>query len=481
VVLLAELAETSRQVRATASRSTKIGLLADLLIRLAPEEIVPAVSMLAGNVRQGRIGVGWATVRDIDVEPASAPELTLLDFDAALDELVDRTGPGSVLGRRERLRALFTIATEAEAELMRRVMLGDLGQGALEGLMADAIARAASVPAASVRRAAMLTGDLAVVAAIAFTDGRAGLDAVGLHVLRAVSPMLASPAADVSEAIAGCGLASVEWKLDGIRIQVHRAGTEVRVFTRSLNEISERLGRVVDLVGSLPITSIILDGEVIGDDGEPRSWFFDCLHLDGEDLIDAPLDQRMAALERVVGQWRIPATMTDDPDIAAAVLDAALAAGHEGVVIKAITSRYEAGRRGKSWRKVKPVRTVDLVVLGAEWGSGRRRGWLSNLHLGARDARTGEFLMVGKTFKGLTDELLTWQTERLQKLAVETDGFTVFVRPELVVEIALDGVQESTRYPGGVGLRFARVRRYRTDKSPSDADTTDALRAMLTP
>jgi DNA ligase-1 len=478
-VLLAELAETSRQVRATASRSTKISLLASLLSRLQPDEVVPAVALLAGGARQGRIGVGWAMVRDIDVMPATEPTLMLLELDATLDRLQELTGAGSVGERRKRLTALFTRATEAEAELMRRVLLGDLGQGALEGLMIDAIARAASVPATAVRRAAMLAGDLAVVAAIAFADGQAGLDAVGLELLRAVLPMLASTASDVGEAIAGCGQASVEWKLDGVRIQVHRAGADVRVFTRNLNDITDRLDRVVTLVRSLPVASLILDGEVLGGDGGERAWFFDCLHLDGVDLIDAPLAQRLAALERVAGPWRIPGTVTDDARVAAAVLDEALAAGHEGVVVKAVTSRYEAGRRGKLWRKVKPVRTFDLVVLGAEWGSGRRRGWLSNLHLGARDARTGEFVMVGKTFKGLTDALLTWQTERLQALAVETDGFTVFVRPELVVEIALDGVQESTRYAGGVGLRFARVRRYRPDKSPSEADTVDALRAML--
>jgi DNA ligase-1 len=330
-----------------------------------------------------------------------------------------------------------------------------------------------------VRRAAMLTGDLAAVAAIAFAEGRAGLDAIGLQALRPVLPMLASSATDVSEAIAGCGLASVEWKLDGIRIQVHRVGPDVHIFTRNLNDITERLDRVVEITRALPATALILDGEVIGADGEEHASFFDCLHLDGRDLIDAPLVERLAALERVAGRWRIPATVTDDPHVAAQVLDVALAAGHEGVVVKAATSRYEAGRRGKSWRKVKPVRTLDLVVLGAEWGSGRRRGWLSNLHLGARDPTTGGFLMVGKTFKGLTDTLLTWQTERLQELAVETQGFTVFVRPELVVEIALDGVQLSTRYAGGVGLRFARVRRYRPDKSPLEADTIDALRAML--
>ena len=327
--------------------------------------------------------------------------------------------------------------------------------------------------------------------------------------------MLASTAADVGDAVAECGMSSVEWKLDGARVQVHRAEDEVRLFTRNLNDITDRLPGVAAIVRSMPATSLILDAEVIGvrvderpelfqstmsrfsrQTGEPpdaaeqpvvepaagtelQAWFFDCLHLDGRDLIDEPLVERLAALERVAGRWRIPGTVTDDPVVGAAVLDEALAAGHEGVMVKAIGSRYEAGRRGKSWRKVKPVRTFDLVVLAAEWGHGRRRGWLSNLHLGARDPRGEGFVMVGKTFKGLTDALLTWQTERLRELAVEERGITVFVRPELVVEIALDGVQVSPRYAGGVALRFARVRRYRPDKEPSEADTIDDVRALL--
>jgi len=523
-VLLAELADTSRAVAATAARSTKIALLADLLTRLEPDEVVPAVALLAGAARQGRIGVGWATVRDVDVVPATAPVLTVGDLDAALEELTVLTGQGSAGARRARLSALLAAATETEAELIRRLLLGELRQGALAGVMADAIARAASLPAAAVRRAAMLTGDLAAVAAVAFAEGEAGLGAIGLRVLRPVLPMLASTAADVGEAIEGCGMSSVEWKLDGARVQVHRADAEVRIFTRNLNDITDRLPGVAAIVRSMPANSLILDAEVIGVrlderpelfqstmsrfsrqaaespvDGQPdveqpvveepvvepvvdtelRAWFFDCLHLDGRDLIDETLVERLAALERVVGRWRIPGTVTDDPVVGAAVLDEALAAGHEGVMVKAVGSRYEAGRRGKSWRKVKPVRTFDLVVLAAEWGHGRRRGWLSNLHLGARDPRGEGFVMVGKTFKGLTDALLTWQTERLRELAVEERGITVFVRPELVVEIALDGVQVSPRYAGGVALRFARVRRYRPDKEPSEADTIDDVRALL--
>jgi DNA ligase-1 len=507
-MLLVELADASRQVRDVSARSRKIALLAGVLERLAPEEVVPAVAMLAGEIRQGRIGVGWAAVRDIDVPPASTATITILDFDAAIDELATLTGKGSAGARRARLTTLLSQVTDAEAELIRRLLLGDIGQGALAGIMTDAVAKAADVPASAIRRAVMLHGDLAEVAAVAFAAGEDGIAAVGLQILRPVQPMLASTAPDVGDALAACGTSSVEWKLDGVRVQVHRARDQVRIFTRNLNDITTRLDAVASIARALASDACILDGEVIGGHVDERPelfqatmsrvgrrvsrqraasepeglplqvWFFDCLHADGEDLIDRPLLERLTTLERVAGAHRIPGTVTDDPARAAAVLEDALAAGHEGVVVKAAGSRYEAGRRGGSWRKVKPVRTLDLVVLAAEWGHGRRRGWLSNLHLGAREP-AGGFVMVGKTFKGLTDALLQWQTERLQQLAVSTEGITVRVRPELVVEIALDGVQRSTRYAGGVALRFARVRRYRPDRAPADADTIDAVRALL--
>jgi DNA ligase-1 len=503
-VRFADLAATTQDVRATGARSTKIDLLATLLTRLEPDEVVPAVAMLSGELRQGRIGVGWAAVRDVDVAPAPVPALTVADVDRALDEIVALTGKGSLGARRARLVALLEQATAPEADLIRRLLLGEIRQGALAGIMTDAVARAAAVPVRAVRRAAMLNGDLPAVAAVALAHGEAGLHDVGLRLLRPVLPMLASTATGVAEAIATCGLSSVEWKLDGVRVQVHRAGSEVRVFTRNLNDITARLGGIAAVVGALPATSLILDGEVIGArlDERPdlfqstmsqvgrqaldpapgvdlQAWFFDCLHADGEDLIDRPLLERMEVLERVVGRRRIPGTVTDDPAVAARVLDDALAAGHEGVLVKTARSPYEAGRRGKSWRKVKPVQTLDLVVLAAEWGHGRRQGWLSNLHLGARDPTTGGFAMVGKTFKGLTDALLDWQTEALQARAVETRGITVFVRPELVVEVAIDGVQVSPRYEGGVALRFARIRRYRSDRSPGEADTIDHVRSLL--
>jgi DNA ligase 1 len=501
VTLLAELVATSAAVAATTKRSEKVAALAGLLAQLQPDEIAPATAFLTGQTRQGRIGVGWATLKAVQPQPADEPSLTVADLDTFIGDLQVVVGTGSTAERHMQLAGLFERATAAEADFLHRLLLGDLRQGALEGLMLDAIAKGAGVPATSVRRAAMLAGDIPATARIALTEGEAGLDAVHLKVLNPVLPMLAATAASVGEAVVACGRASVEWKLDGARIQAHRRGDEVRLFTRNLNEVTNRLGGVVDVVRGLPVDDIILDGEVIGMAEEDASdtfqdtmssfgrrtqpcgerlgvWFFDCLHVDGADLIDLPLEQRLVHLERVAGPWRVTGTITDDPAVAASVLDQSLAAGHEGVMVKGADSSYEAGRRGKSWRKVKPVRTFDLVVLAAEWGHGRRQGWLSNLHLGARDPNGG-FVMVGKTFKGLTDQLLTWQTE--QFLARETGrrGIVVDIRPELVVEIALDGVQRSTRYAGGVALRFARVKRYRPDKSPAEADTIDDLRGLL--
>jgi DNA ligase-1 len=342
----------------------------------------------------------------------------------------------------------------------------------------------------------MLSGDLTLTAEIALGEGEQGLRAVGLEVFRPVFPMLASTAEGVEDAVAGFERASVEWKLDGIRIQIHRRGDEVRIYTRNLNEITDGLPGIVDAVRRLPVEQAVLDGEALwmSEDGPAAfqdtvsanappegvvTFLFDLLHLDGEDLLDTPLEERSARLAELAPELKIPGLLTSDPVEAQRVLDEALDAGHEGIVVKDAASLYAAGRRGKAWRKVKPVRTYDLVVLGAEWGHGRRQGRLSNLHLGARDAETGDFVMVGKTFKGLTDDLLEWQTKALLEREAERRGIAVLVRPELVIEIALDGVQSSTRYPGGVALRFARVKRYRPDKAPEDADTIDALRALL--
>ena len=490
-------------VASTSARSAKIAAIAGLLVRLAPEEVEPAVAFLAGEPRQGKVGVGWATlygsVRN-PANPAVPAPLNILEVDATIAELGRLAGSGSTAARQELLSALFGRATDPEADFLRRLLIGELRQGALVGVVTDAVARAAQVPPAAVRRAAMLAGDLAVVAHLALTGGEPALASVGLQVLRPVLPMLASTATDVASALHDLGRSSVEWKLDGARIQAHRAGGEIRLYTRNLNDVSARLPGVVAVVRALPVESVILDGEVlgVGSDERPERFqdtmstfgrqdggggdltiaFFDVLHLDGVDLLDAPLGERIATLDRIAGQWRVRGIFTDQATEAAVFLDAALAAGHEGVMVKAAESAYEAGRRGGAWRKVKPVRTLDLVVLAAEWGHGRRVGWLSNLHLGARHP-DGGFVMVGKTFKGLTDAMLGAQTERLQHLAVREHGHVVEVRPELVVEVALDGVQASTRYPGGVALRFARVRRYRDDKSPAEADTIDTVRSML--
>ncbi len=498
-MLLAEVVRTSEAVASTPSRSAKVAALADLLCRLTPDEVTPAVSFLAGRPRQGKIGVGWATLRAVDPPPAPEPSVEVLELDAAVTALQAPAGPGSTGARHALLGDLLGRATTAEAGFIRRLLMGKLRQGALEGVMADAVATAAGVPLAAVRRARMLTGDLALVAAVGLTEGGAGLSAIGLEVLRPVSPMLASTARDVASALGGLGLCSVEWKLDGARIQAHRKGGEVRLFTRNLNDVTSRLPAVVDLLLALPLDSVVLDGEILGagDEGPEafqdtmssfgrRSgppgratlgvWFFDCLHLDGVDLLDRPLTERAAALDRTEAP-RVPSVQTDDVAEAERFQAEALGAGHEGVMVKAGTSAYEAGRRGAVWRKVKPVHTLDLVVLGAEWGSGRRRGRLSNLHLGARDP-AGGFVMVGKTFKGLTDALLAWQTEQFLARESGRHDHVVEIDPPLVLEIALDGVLLSTRYPGGVSLRFARVRRYRDDKAPAEADTIDAVRAL---
>ncbi len=497
-VLLADLVATSTAVASTRARSTKTAALADVLTRLAPEEIEPAIGFLTGEVRQGRIGVGWATVFKLDVVPAPTPTLTIADVDRALDRLQDTTGSGSVAGRQDILRGVFDRATPGELDFLRRLLVGELRQGALAGVMTDAIAKAASVPIALVRRAAMFSGDLGRVAELGLTAGEAGLRDIGLEVGRGVQPMLASGAPDVRTALDDIGLASVEWKLDGARIQVHRHDDDVRIYTRNLNDITGRLPGVVDWARALPARAVVLDGEAIGVDEDERphafqdtmssfgseaasnlgAYFFDVLHVDGDDLVDRPLTERLDVVQSVVGERRIPGIVTASPDEASAFLDAAVSAGHEGVMVKAVDSLYDAGRRGGAWRKVKPVKTLDLVVLAAEWGHGRREGWLSNLHLGAR-GDDGTFVMVGKTFKGLTDALLAWQTEELLAREIGRDGITVHVRPELVVEIALDGVQASRRYPGGVALRFARVRRYRDDKTAADADLIEAVQALL--
>jgi ATP-dependent DNA ligase I len=499
MTLLAEVVAASAAVTDTSSRSRKVAILAELLRKLDADEVPIAVGLLSGVPRQGRVGVGYSTIYGIEQRPAADPSLTVDDLDRAIADVQAATGPGSAGRRKELLGGLIARATAQEAEFVRRLFTGELRQGALAGVMADAVAKAADVSTEVARRALMLSGDLTRTAEIAMTEGEEGLRAVGLEIFRPILPMLASTAESVAEALAGFDRASVEWKLDGIRIQIHRRGDEVRIYTRNLNEITQALPGIVDAVLQVPVEQAVFDGEALwmGDDGPAAfqetvsqidadappegivTFLFDLLHVDGDDLLDRPLEERAARLAALAPELKIPGVVTSDPDEGQRVLDEALGAGHEGVVVKDAASLYAAGRRGKAWRKVKPVRTYDLVVLGAEWGHGRRQGWLSNLHLGARDPGTGEFVMVGKTFKGMTDELLEWQTKELLRRETNRRGIAVFVHPDLVAEIALDGVQSSTRYPGGVALRFARVKRYRPDKNAAEADTIDDLRALL--
>ena len=499
MTLLRDLVSASNNVAETRSRSRKVAILAELLRRLEPEEVAVAAGLLSGTPRQGRVGVGYSTIYGVEAVAVADAALTIDDLDAAIDRVRREAGSGSSARRRQLLEELLGRATGDEADFIRRLFTGELRQGALAGLMVDTIAKAAGVSAEMTRRALMLSGDLTLTAAVAMTEGEEALRAVGFEIFRPVLPMLASTAESVADAVASFERASVEWKLDGIRIQIHRRADEVRIYTRNLNEITHALPGIVEAVLPLPVRQAVLDGEALWmPDGGPAAFqdtvaridsearpegiatfLFDLLHVDGDDLLDTQLQERAARLDALAPELKIPGVLTSEQAEAERVLDESLGAGHEGVVVKDAASLYAAGRRGKAWRKVKPVRTFDLVVLGAEWGHGRRQGWLSNLHLGARDPSTGGFVMVGKCFKGLTDELLRWQTKELLELQVRRQGIAVLVRPELVVEIALDGVQSSTRYSGGVALRFARVKRYRPDKRPGEADTIDDLRALL--
>ncbi len=511
-MLFHDLAATSAAVSAVSGRKAKIELLADALRRLDPGELAAGSAYLAGELRQRQTGVGYASLRE-QPPPAAEPTLTVAAVDAAIAEISVVAGAGSQARRRELLGALFGAATADEQRLLVGLFGGELRQGAQAGLLADAIARAAEVPVVAVRRALLLSGDLKQVAVLALTGGAPALAEVSLRVGTPLTPMLAQSATDVSAALLATGTpATVDMKLDGIRIQVHRSGDDVSVFTRSLDDITTRVPEVVAAVRALPAREIVLDGEAMALDerGRPRPfqetssraatrgarrnaagpsegpaltpWFFDLLHLDGTDLLDEPGRVRWAALADAVPAELIVGRRTvETEEQAAAVFAEALAAGQEGVVVKAQEAPYDVGRRGSAWVKVKPRHTLDLVVLAVEWGHGRRRGWLSNLHLGARDPRTGGFVMLGKTFKGLTDELLRWQTERFKELATDDNGWVVTVRPEQVVEIAFDGVQTSPRYPGGVALRFARVLRYRDDKRAEEADTIDMVRAIGMP
>jgi DNA ligase-1 len=502
----ADLVATSDAVAAVSGRLEKIERLADLFSRLSPDEIEIAVGVLPGLPRQGRLGVSGATIVGArQVAPADAPTLDLADVDAALGQLATTSSSGSARRKAEILSGLFAGATRAEQDFLVRLLFGELRQGALEGVLLEAVARAANVPAASVRRAAMMAGDLGTVARAALVEGEAALSQFLVQLFRPVQPMLADSAPDVAEALDRLGEAALEFKLDGARIQVHRAEDEVRVYSRSLRDVTSSVPEVVELVRALPARQLILDGEVLAlrADGSPHPFqttmsrfgrkldvaqmrealpltpfFFDALLLDGTPLVDEPQSRRFGSLMDVARPLVVPHLVRPDRDRAAAFLSEALARGHEGVVAKSLEAPYAAGRRGSAWQKVKVAATLDLVVLAAEWGHGRRKGWLSNLHLGARDPERNAFVMLGKTFKGLTDEMLAWQTGRLLALEIGRDDYTVYVRPELVVEIAFNELQASPHYPGGLALRFARVKRYRTDKTAADADTIGRVRQL---
>jgi DNA ligase-1 len=503
-VLLAEVAAVSRTVAGTPARLAKIEALASALRSASPEEAPVVVAWLSGELPQRQIGVGWASLRAAPL-PAESPSLTVAAADEAFTRIGVLSGKGSAASRKQMVGDLLGVATADEQYFLVRLLSGELRQGALDGVMTEAVARAASVPVADVRRAVMLSGSLPATAGAALGGGSEALAKFGLQVGRPVKPMLAASAPSIDEALAKIGgEAAVEWKLDGIRIQAHVADGDVRLFTRTLDDIAARLPEVVAALRQLPVRAAVFDGELIAlrPDGRPRAFqdtaaraardipasevplsvfLFDVLHLDGTDLLDLPDAERHAALARVVPpEMLMPRLVTASPDEAAAFFSGALAHGHEGVVVKSPVTPYAAGRRGAGWIKVKPRHTLDLVVLAVEWGHGRRRGWLSNLHLGARDPETGGWVMLGKTFKGLTDELLEWQTAKLQEIEDHRDDWTVYVRPELVAEIAFDGVQRSPRYPGGVALRFARVIRYREDKPAAEADTIASVRALAT-
>jgi DNA ligase 1 len=506
---LEQLVSTSATVAATSGRLDKIARLADLLTQLSADEIPIAVGFLIGWPRQGKLGVGWAAVSKArERAAATVPTLELREVDEVFDRLSSTRGRNSTAERARQLEQLFTRATVEEQRFLSALIVGEIRQGALEGVLVEAIARAANLPASGVRRAAMLAGDLGVVATAALGEEReAALAAYGLQLFRPVQPMLADSADGVADAMAGGEPVVVEWKIDGARIQVHRQDDRVAVYTRSLNEVTDAVPEVVEAVRALPGRELILDGEVIAlaKDGKPLSFqdtmrrfgrrsnvlklrdelplspfFFDVLYLDGVTLIDEPLSRRLELLDSIIPQnLRVPRVVTANVEDAQKFQADTLARAHEGVMVKSISAPYAAGRRGSAWIKVKEARTLDLVVLAVEWGSGRRQGWLSNIHMGARDPATGDFVMLGKTFKGMTDEMLEWQTKEFLAREIRREGHIVHVRPEVVVEVAFNEVQRSTQYPGGVALRFARVKGYRPDKKPEEADTVEAVRAFL--
>ncbi|HTI05617.1 MAG TPA: ATP-dependent DNA ligase [Gemmatimonadales bacterium] len=486
-MLLDALVRTSTRVAATAGRLAKIGLLADLLKQAEPDEIETVIAYLSGAI-PAKVGVGWATVQKARAHVGTSARLQVRDVAATLEQIGKASGKGSAGEKQRLLSELFGKATKDEQDFLFRLLTGELRQGALEGIMIEALAKARELPAADVRRAVMLAGDLGRVA-------KGDVGSFKIELLRPIKPMLAKTAEDVAEALTELGgAAAFEHKLDGIRIQVHKRGSEVRVFSRILNDITGELPAVVEIARKLDMSDAILDGEAVALAANNRPvlfqetmkglgggvpFFFDILYLNGTSLLDQPYTTRQEVLaQHIPDARRLPRLVTADAQQAQEFFEAAIAAGQEGLVAKGLSSTYAAGRRGGAWYKIKRANTLDLVVLAAEWGHGRRHGRLSNLHLGARDSNGGGFVMLGKTFKGLTDQLLEWQTKRLQEIAVRSEGHVVYVRPELVVEVAFNGLQDSPHYPGGLALRFARVVRYRDDKRAEDADTIETVRKL---
>jgi DNA ligase 1 len=505
-MLLASVVETSRRVSETSKRLGKIELLSSLLGRLDPEEVEIVVAFLSGATRPGRIGIGWAGLRDAAAAPAESPTLEIHDVERSLEEFAKVRGAGSDKRKREVLHALLARATRAEQQFLNGLLVGELRQGALEGIMLEAIAKASDVGVASIRRAVMMAGENAAVARAALESGAAGLDRFDVRLFRPVQPMLAQTAEDAAAALSDLGEAALEFKFDGARVQVHRSGDQVVVYSRSLNDVTAAVPEIVEAARALPASDFILDGEVLSltPEGRPQPFqitmrrfgrrldvkrmrtelplapvWFDLLYLDGTPILDEPQERRFRALSELSpSDALVPHLRTADPDRAAEFLRDSLERGHEGIMAKAVDAAYAAGARGRNWQKVKVARSLDLVILAAEWGHGRRGGKLSNLHLGARDAAKGGFAMLGKTFKGLTDEMLAWQTEQLLKLEIARDEYTVYVEPKLVVEVAFNEIQVSPRYPSGLALRFARVKRYRPDKTAADCDTFETVQKL---
>ena len=505
-MLLASLVETSRRVGQTTKRLEKTDLIATLLRQLTPDEAEIAVAFLSGVTRQGRLGIGYATVSSADYAASEHPSFEILELDRKLEQLRAIQGPGSELARRALLNEVFSRATSEEQSFVKRLLVGELRQGALEGVMLDAIAKAANLPSDRVRRAAMMAGSLAGIARSVFERGEEGLAQFDLQLFRPVQPMLAGSADDVSEALEDLGEAALEYKFDGARIQVHKSGDDVAIYSRQLNDVSQAIPEIVEAVRALPAHDLILDGEALSldTDGRPQPFqitmrrfgrrldvermraelpmtpfWFDLVYLNGSSIIDEPQRLRFAELGKIAPpETLVPNLITANVDAAEDFLHEAIQKGHEGVMAKATAAGYAAGARGQSWLKIKKARTLDLVILAAEWGNGRRQGSLSNLHLGARDTEQGGFAMLGKTFKGLTDEMLRWQTAELLKLEIARDKYTVYVEPKIVAEIAFNEIQVSTRYKSGLALRFARVKRYRPDKTASDSDTYQTVQKL---